>query len=350
MGKKILFCVFFIVIFVACSNAREFTVQVSAFQEESEAKTMAEKLLEKNFPAYYIKADLGSKGIWYRVRLGRFATSVEAQEYGKYFKKRESLDFFVTVFEEGDGLNISLTPNPSSESPPENATEKDTLTNQFDTSSDTVNTEIKSSDTESLPVFNSNSDSNAKVPSKESDTETKTVILSLNEVIDMKSSKEDLEQQYKYFMEDMDYADKIYVSSRKTGSKIELQRAYEVYKKIASDYFFLKEVYKAKYKMALCLRDMGMYNDSIQILKNIIPELPKEEAALIQYEIGFIYYQNLKKYSSALDELDKVIEHYPDTVWAKEAKDLIHIIMTHKIYVVDQDYEENSEEENKNGE
>ncbi len=74
-------------------------------------------------------------------------------------------------------------------------------------------------------------------------------------------------------------------------------------------------------------------------MKNIIPEVPPKEAALIQYEIGFMYYHNLKAYNKALDELDKVLAHYPDSPWAREAKDLMDTIMTHKIYVVDDDYE-----------
>ena len=99
MGKRLFIILFFIFVLTIVSAA-EFTVQISAFKDESEAKTMVSDFSEKGYPVYYVRADLGDKGIWYRVRLGRFSDSDKAKTYGKEFKIREKLDFFVTGYQE----------------------------------------------------------------------------------------------------------------------------------------------------------------------------------------------------------------------------------------------------------
>ena len=357
MGKRIviLLVITFCILSVS-AGAKEYTVQVSAFQEESEAESLVSKLRDKDFPAYYVRADLGKKGIWYRVRLGRFSTESKAVQVGKDFKAEEKLDYFITVFQTPENSDYKILldgESPDTSTHPVNddssETESDTViykpitlfTDPTDTPSETI---ISDNETGSLPLIDSET-SNYTVNTS-SGNDTQVMILSLNEVISMKTSDADLKEKYKEFLADMDYGDKIYVKSRQRNNRVDLQRAYEVYKKIVSEYFYLKEVYKAKYKMALCLRDLGLYNDAIQILKNIIPEVPPKEAALIQYEIGFMYYHNLRDYSKSLDELEKVIAHYPDSPWSAEAKDLMNTIMTHKIYVVDDEYGDFQNEKN----
>lgn len=343
-GKGLLSLIFTFLFCITALTA-EYTVQVSAFQSINEAVEMVEDLQQKGYYAYYVKSDLGEKGIWYRVRVGKFSDKARADSGGQRIKQTEQLNYFVTVYSTPE--DAGMTPvldklykdkvsDPKPDSVPQDPDAPRILV--FDNESDTESK--PAGDTEALPVLPEDT-ATYTVNSSTGNTDSK-VLFSLTEVMETKGSEQNKEEQYKLFMADMEYADKVYVNARKHGQEIELRQAYEIYKKIVSDYFFIKEVYKAKYKMALCLKDLGKYHDAVQILKNIIPELDADQAALVQYEVGYIYYHHLKQYSKALDELEKVITHYPDTPWAKEAKDLIHLIMTYKIYVVEDNYYDNS--------
>lgn len=57
-----------------------FSLQVCSFQNRAKAEKIAKKLREKGFPAYIVRRDLGEKGVWFRVRIGEFKSSKEAEE------------------------------------------------------------------------------------------------------------------------------------------------------------------------------------------------------------------------------------------------------------------------------
>ena len=57
-----------------------FTVQVSAFQTEEEAEAYKASLNRKGYHPYVVAAEIPGKGMWYRVRVGRFDDKVSANE------------------------------------------------------------------------------------------------------------------------------------------------------------------------------------------------------------------------------------------------------------------------------
>jgi cell division septation protein DedD len=63
-------------------------LQAMASPNEGEANSFAERLKNAAIPAYVVRADLGSHGVWYRVRIGRFATPAEAQRYAAEARTR----------------------------------------------------------------------------------------------------------------------------------------------------------------------------------------------------------------------------------------------------------------------
>ena len=63
-------------------------LQAMASPNEAEANGFAERLKNAAIPAYVVRADLGSHGVWYRVRIGRFATPDEAQRYAAEARTR----------------------------------------------------------------------------------------------------------------------------------------------------------------------------------------------------------------------------------------------------------------------
>ena len=60
-------------------SKESFAVQVNSFKDKARADVQLEKLKAKGLKAYVMGSDLGARGIWYRVRVGSFATETEAR-------------------------------------------------------------------------------------------------------------------------------------------------------------------------------------------------------------------------------------------------------------------------------
>ena len=73
------------------------SVQVSATQDRSAAQILQDRLKGKGFDAFIVEAEVNS-GRWYRVRVGRFSTSQEADNTRQDLQARENLaNAFVTA-------------------------------------------------------------------------------------------------------------------------------------------------------------------------------------------------------------------------------------------------------------
>lgn len=57
------------------------SLQAMASQNEVEATQFAERLVRAGVPAYVVSADLGRRGKWHRVRIGRFVTTDDAMHF-----------------------------------------------------------------------------------------------------------------------------------------------------------------------------------------------------------------------------------------------------------------------------
>ncbi|HXG66730.1 MAG TPA: SPOR domain-containing protein, partial [Blastocatellia bacterium] len=57
------------------------TLQVESTPDRAAADERAEKLKRAGIPAYVVAADLGKRGTWYRVRVGRFSGEEEARRF-----------------------------------------------------------------------------------------------------------------------------------------------------------------------------------------------------------------------------------------------------------------------------
>jgi cell division protein FtsN len=68
----------------------KYTVQISSFQVEADAKQRAEELKAKGFSAFYIPADV--KGTtWYRVNVGQYTTQEEAKKFSEELKAQANI-------------------------------------------------------------------------------------------------------------------------------------------------------------------------------------------------------------------------------------------------------------------
>jgi len=72
----------------ATDNQGKYALQAMASPSEAEANSFVERLKSAAIPAYVVRANLGSHGIWCRVRIGRFATSEDAQRFATEARRR----------------------------------------------------------------------------------------------------------------------------------------------------------------------------------------------------------------------------------------------------------------------
>jgi cell division septation protein DedD len=71
-------------------------VQVGSFGASKDAIKLKEKLLSKQYPAYMVEADLGSKGLWYRVKIGPYVDSATAEKAQQALLQLENIKGFVS--------------------------------------------------------------------------------------------------------------------------------------------------------------------------------------------------------------------------------------------------------------
>ena len=62
-------------------EAGDFTVQIGASQEKSEAQRLEARARSAGLKPYLVEADLGAKGTWYRVRVGSFRDKLAAARF-----------------------------------------------------------------------------------------------------------------------------------------------------------------------------------------------------------------------------------------------------------------------------
>lgn len=72
------------------------TLQLSAYQDKGEAERFAAGLRDKGYAPYIIEANVPGKGVWFRVRMGRFGSKDAATTYLADFKRETSIAGIVT--------------------------------------------------------------------------------------------------------------------------------------------------------------------------------------------------------------------------------------------------------------
>ena len=66
-----------------------FVIQVASTKDQAEAKRLVDRLKAKGFAAAAERADLGAKGIWYRVVTGPYGDQVAAEKAAEQLKKQK---------------------------------------------------------------------------------------------------------------------------------------------------------------------------------------------------------------------------------------------------------------------
>jgi DedD protein len=72
-----------------------YQLQVSSFRSHDEADGFANQLRARGHKAYVLEAQVPGRGLWYRVRVGPFATQHAASSYRSTFESREHVVPFI---------------------------------------------------------------------------------------------------------------------------------------------------------------------------------------------------------------------------------------------------------------
>ncbi|MDX2479569.1 MAG: SPOR domain-containing protein, partial [Desulfuromusa sp.] len=73
-----------------------YSVQVGSFAAAGDAGAFKKRLLDKGYPAFVVEADLGAKGLWYRVRIGPYADAAAAKTVQQLAEKKEQIKGFIS--------------------------------------------------------------------------------------------------------------------------------------------------------------------------------------------------------------------------------------------------------------
>ncbi len=77
-----------------------YTVQVGAFEEAEGADKLAQNLGKKGYHTYTMVKSIPGKGVWHRVRVGKYESRSEAEHIASLLEDRENLTTFITLYAE----------------------------------------------------------------------------------------------------------------------------------------------------------------------------------------------------------------------------------------------------------
>ena len=72
-----------------------FTIQVYSFQDKNRAETALQALKSNGYEAFLIMSDLGTKGVWYRVRVGGIMDEASARKMLDEIRKNYNSGFIL---------------------------------------------------------------------------------------------------------------------------------------------------------------------------------------------------------------------------------------------------------------
>lgn len=80
----------------AAAKEKRYTLQIAAFKERNTAEELAGRLKKKGYDSYIVPVTIPQKGVWFRVRVGRFETRPDAQSLQSKLKGKEGFNSFIT--------------------------------------------------------------------------------------------------------------------------------------------------------------------------------------------------------------------------------------------------------------
>ncbi len=75
---------------------KKFTLQISSFQDKSEADALVAKLTAAGYKPYVILSDVEGKGTFFRVRIGEYRSKGDASDAKETFERKQRIIAYVT--------------------------------------------------------------------------------------------------------------------------------------------------------------------------------------------------------------------------------------------------------------
>ena len=82
------------------TSDKQYTLQISSHRTRDLAETLKKKLKNRGYKAYILSIDLGDKGMWHRVRVGKYKSREDAEKVANQLRVREKLSgTMITLWE-----------------------------------------------------------------------------------------------------------------------------------------------------------------------------------------------------------------------------------------------------------
>ncbi len=72
-----------------------YTLQVASYQQAEEASAFADELRARGHEAFVLRADIPSRGVFHRVRIGPFESMAKAETYRSEFENSERMNTYI---------------------------------------------------------------------------------------------------------------------------------------------------------------------------------------------------------------------------------------------------------------
>jgi DedD protein len=81
----------------ANAKASRYSLQLSSYPDKATAEHDVKMMKQRGYAAFFVSAELGEKGTWYRVRLGSFTNKASAEKLRKELQTKEGMSPIVVT-------------------------------------------------------------------------------------------------------------------------------------------------------------------------------------------------------------------------------------------------------------
>ncbi len=316
MKKIILFCLLFSGILLQIHS--DYSLQTDSFKTEARAKSRMNslsKLLDLD-AVHMVRTDLGEKGVWYRVRYGRFSEKKDAMQYIEILKKKDIASFLTLYHGPPDfAYTVAKTENAASVKAKVKETPKEVITAKSK-KADLAKKQKEKTDKAKSESNKQKTRKRAEEKRKEKERKAKTEKEVLNETLDFK----------------IEIVNNIWIKAVQERDLEKIKRMIPKYLKLAEEFFDSDNLYKTYYMVSHCYLELKDNTRAITYIDKAIDYAPRKEKAALLYEKGFMVYIFVQDYDKALNIFKRVSIEFPGSDWEQAAILNIKQILTYKVY------------------
>lgn len=300
MNKKILISFLIFVLSMQFVFA-DYSIQLGSFKSEARAKTaklnFSKKLDKKQL--FITKTALLKKGVWYRVKYGRFKDKSNANKILKDLKEKK-IPAFLTIFPKSKVMNYFFKETNTGVNIVKTKVVANTITkkNTYPVSENQINNDINN-DTLNIPM-------------------------KINDIV-MKN---------KQYLFKLGIINNLLLKEMRQEKKEDMKILIAKYKQLLVNYYDVPDLFKTYYMLSRCYLYENKLNKALPAIDKAISFASNKDKPAMIYEKGFLQYIFLRNYDKALDTFKELSLKYPDSSWALLAQRSINEILKFKVYKI----------------